>query len=214
MYHCHIRFYLMGHHHAVFEEIKKMPALEHFTHEFMESDSPETELAAKADVIFADLQDMDEKEAMRILCAGMKKDAQLILFANKDQTGAIADGLQKVSDIWNLPLTGEEIRFRFLRWQQACKMSKDYWQTSHYLEATINNVPNLIWYKDKNGIHEKVNDSFCLTVGKTKEQVEGRGHAYIWDVEQDDLPVSSRKTRLCRPGRPSFPRKRLRPETG
>ena len=186
MYHCHIRFYLMGHHHAVFEEIKKMPALEHFTHEFMESDSPETELAAKADVIFADLQDMDEKEAMRILCAGMRKEAQLILFANKDQTGAIADGLQKVSDIWNLPLTGEEIRFRFLRWQQTCKMSKDYWQTSHYLEATINNVPNLIWYKDKNGIHEKVNDSFCLTVGKTKEQVEGRGHAYIWDVEQDD----------------------------
>ena len=31
-----------------------------------------------------------------------------------------------------------------------------------------------------------MNDSFCRTVGKTKKQVEGRGHAYIWDVEQDD----------------------------
>ncbi len=78
------------------------------------------------------------------------------------------------------------IRFRFLRWQQNFKMSKDFWQTSHYLEAAINNSPNLIWYKDKNGIHKKVNDSFCRTVNKTKEQVEGRGHAYIWDVEHDD----------------------------
>ncbi len=47
-------------------------------------------------------------------------------------------------------------------------------------------MPNLVWYKDKNGIHEKVNDSFCQAVNKTKQQVEGRGHAYIWDVEQDD----------------------------
>ncbi len=65
-------------------------------------------------------------------------------------------------------------------------MSKDYWQTSQYLDATINNVPNLIWYKDKDGVHEKVNDSFCKTVNKTKKQVEGQRHAYIWDVEQDD----------------------------
>ena len=31
----------------------------------------------------------------------------------------------------------EEAGFRFLRWQQTCKMSKDYWQTSHYLESTM-----------------------------------------------------------------------------
>ncbi len=91
-----------------------------------------------------------------------------------------------MKDIWTLPMSEEEIRFHFLRWQQAYKTSKDYWQTSHFLEATINNVPNLIWYKDKDGVHEKVNDSFCRTVGKTKQKVEGRGHAYIWDVEEDD----------------------------
>ena len=31
-----------------------------------------------------------------------------------------------------------------------------------------------------------MNNSFCKTVNKTKEQVQGQGHAYIWDVEQDD----------------------------
>lgn len=65
-------------------------------------------------------------------------------------------------------------------------MSKDFWQTNQYFEATINNNPNLIWYKDKDGIHKKVNDSFCKTVNKTKQQIEGQGHAYIWDVEHDD----------------------------
>ena len=30
------------------------------------------------------------------------------------------------------------------------------------------------------------NISFCKTVNKTREQVQGRGHAYIWDVEEDD----------------------------
>lgn len=98
----------------------------------------------------------------------------------------MTDKLQTVKDIWLLPMAEEEIRFRFLRWQQTYKMSKDYWQTSHYLEATINNVPNLVWYKDKDGVHEKVNDSFCSTVNKTKQQVEGQRHAYIWDVEEDD----------------------------
>lgn len=72
------------------------------------------------------------------------------------------------------------------------------------LEAAINSTPNLIWYKTKDGIHEKVNDSFCETVNKTKEQVQGQGHAYIWDVEHDDpacieserLVMESRETRI------------------
>ena len=31
-----------------------------------------------------------------------------------------------------------------------------------------------------------MNDSFCQAVNKTKEQVQGRRHAYIWDVAEDD----------------------------
>lgn len=71
-------------------------------------------------------------------------------------------------------------------WQRACKRYADSWETSQYLEATINSIPSLVWYKSKDGIHHKVNDAFCATVNKTKEQVQGRGHAYIWDVEADD----------------------------
>ncbi len=186
MYHCHIHFYLIGHQHRIFNMIKEMSPLEHFTHEFFESVKPEAELISKADVILVDLQDMDAKEALQVLILRKTKDAELILLADANQIMFLKDELSEVKDIWTMPMSDEEIKFRFLRWQQTCKMSKDFWQTSHYLETTINNIPNLVWYKDKDGIHEKVNDSFCKTVNKTKEQVEGRNHAYIWDVEHDD----------------------------
>lgn len=186
MYHCHVHFYLSGRQCGTFEIIKEISPLEHFTHEFMESEKAEETLAAEADVIFAYLPESDAEAAVRKLIKAKKKDAELILLAEKSQIGLLSEYLQEIRDIWICPLSKEEVRFRFLRWQQACKISKDFWQTSQYFEATINHIPNLIWYKDKNGIHEKVNDSFCKTVNKTRKQVEGRGHAYIWDVEQDD----------------------------
>lgn len=186
MYHCNVHFYLAGHQRKLFEIIKGMSPLAHFTHEFSESSRLDADLAAKADVILVDLQDMDVLEAVPKLLSAKKKEAELILLAEKDQILLLTDRLSEIKDIWTMPMSDDEIRFRFLRWQQTCKMSRDFWQASHFFESTINNVPNLIWYKDKKGIHTKVNDSFCRTVNKTKEQVEGRGHAYIWDVEHDD----------------------------
>lgn len=186
MYHCQIHFYLIGYQCTMFENIKEMSPLEHFTHEFYESDEPEEALAAKADVIMADIRNLNVKEAMQMIALVKKQEAELIVLAGKEQIVHLSDNLSVIKDIWMMPMADEEVRFRFLRWQQNYKMSKDYWQTNQYLESTINNIPNLIWYKDKEGIHKKVNDSFCAIVNKTKQQVEGRGHAYIWDVDQDD----------------------------
>ena len=186
MYHCHINFYYIGHICQTFEIIKEIPPLEHFTHSFSQSDRLEASLASQADVILADLQGVDAGEALREILSAKGKDAEVILLIGEGQFPLLAGGLPEVQEIWKMPMDGEEIRFHFLRWQQGNKMAKDFWETSHFFESTINHIPSLIWYKDKNGIHEKVNDSFCKTVNKTKQQVEGRGHAYIWDVEHDD----------------------------
>ncbi len=189
MYHCHTHFYLLGHHAKAFEIIKEMASFEQFTHTFTEGSSPDGLLIANADVVFADLQSCEgagAEETVRTLIQNKRGDTELILFAEPGQIMSLGDMLSEVKDIWTTPMSDEEIRFRFLRWQQTYKVSKDFWQTSQYLESAINNIPNLIWYKDKNGKHEKVNISFCRTVNKSREQVEGQGHAYIWDVEQDD----------------------------
>ena len=186
MYHCHIHFYLIGYSCEIFETIKGMSPFKDFTHKFSESDRPEEMLTAQADVILIDLRDMDVEETLHALISWKKKEAELILMAEREQISVLTDEWPDIKDIWIMPMSLKEVRFRFFRWQQTCKMSKDYWQTNHFFEATINNIPNLIWYKDKDGIHEKVNDSFCKTVNKTKKQVEGRGHAYIWNVDHDD----------------------------
>ncbi len=186
MYHCHIHFYLTGHRRELFDVVKGMAPLEHFTHEFSESDIPEKDLLARGDVILANLQGMDAEQTLLSLVSSRKKGSQLILLADSSQIPLLTGHLDDVRDIWTLPMSKEELSFRFLRWQQACKTEKDFWETSHFLDATINHVPTLIWYKTKEGIHEKVNDCFCETVGKTKQQVEGRDHYYIWDVDPND----------------------------
>ncbi|MCI9156503.1 MAG: response regulator [Lawsonibacter sp.] len=184
MYHCLVQFYLVGCQREMPELIQDSVPLEHFTHQFSKSDEPDEALAARADVIFADMRKLAGKGALQRLLAGKRDGAQLILLAGAEQAEELIDC--QPYDIWIVPMSQAELRFRFLRWQQACKLSKDYWQTEHYLDATINSVPNMIWYKTKDGVHEKVNDSFCQTVNKTKQQVEGQRHAYIWNVEFDD----------------------------
>lgn len=188
MYSCHLHIYLAGHPCRAFEVIKEMPSMEHFTHIFFESDGIEGKLVSEADVVLADLSRMDAADALHILSSNKNENSQIILLADRDCVQALTKSPEAVDirDIWVNPMSDEEVRFHFLRWQKSCKMEKDFWQTNQYLEATIDHIPNLVWYKDKNGIHEKVNDSFCRTVNKTKQQVQGRGHAYIWDVDQDD----------------------------
>ena len=186
MYHCHLQIYFAGCQPGVAETVKKMPPLEYFTHSFLESSQPDPVLTAQADVILAGLDGLDAKGTLQELAAGKKAGAELILLASQEQMGLLSSCLAEVKDVWTVPMQETELQFRFLRWQQSCKRDKEYWQASQYLDAAINSVPNLVWYKDKDGIHEKVNDSFCKTVNKTKQQVQGRGHAYIWDVEHDD----------------------------
>ena len=188
MYTCCLRIYLVGHPCHALDVIKRMPPLEQFTHIFSESDEPEASLTAEADVILADLSNCLLPHMLPILLQNRRPETQLLLLADKKQLQSLCTNpaLSDITDIWVTPISDEEIRFRFLRWQETCKMSKDFWQTRHYLEATINNIPNLVWYKDKDGVHEKVNDSFCQAVNKTKQQVQGQRHAYIWDVEEDD----------------------------
>ena len=187
MYHCNLCIYFVGQGRELLEVMKRAEPLNHFKHEFITSPEPRELLIKRADVIFADLQGTDTEATLRILLFYKKETTQLILLADKEQTEFLMEqDLSAVTDIWPAQMSEEEMRFRFVRWQQTYKMSKDYWQTQIYLDTTINSVPHMIWYKDKTGAHMKVNDFFCKTVNKTMEQIEGRGHYYIWDIQPDE----------------------------
>ncbi len=186
MYHCHVQFFLIGFENILAECIEKIAPLENFTHTFFKSDELEVDAVKNADVLFVNLQHMDVEETLRVLTAHMKDGAELILLADKNRIMDSIEDLSGVKDIWLLPLSENEMGFRFRKWQKDYKQRMDLWQSQQFMNLCINGSPNLIWFKDKDGVHEIVNDSFCKVVNKTKEQVTGRKHAYIWDVEQDD----------------------------
>ena len=184
MYRCHVHLYWAGPAGAELEAFQEEAPLEGMTHEFSQSEEPVCRLAARADVIFADVREKNPEEFLKPLLESKKPDGDLIVLADQEQAPGLPLG--GLSDVWFLPMGQEEARFRFARWQQGHKQRMDLWETQQFLDATIDSVPNLVWYKTWDGIHEKVNASFCHTVGKTREQVQGQGHAYIWDVEEDD----------------------------
>ncbi len=186
MYHCHIRIYFVNIQDILLESVEKITPFQNFTHTFRTSDEPEADTAAQADVLFVSLQHMDAGETLGMLAAHMKKDAELILLADRDQVLSLPEDMPAIEDIWILPMSEKEFVFRFRKWQRDYKCKMDLWQSEEFMDLCINGSPNLIWFKDKEGIHEIVNNSFCKVVNKTKEQVTGRRHAYIWDVEQDD----------------------------
>ena len=202
MYRCHMEFYLVNCPPDVLETVQQLPPLDGFNHSFLDSNEPREALLSRADVVLA--VPVAGADSVRALAEGMKEDARLILLTDREQAAELGESLSLADELWTLPMTGAELKFHFTRWQEKQKLRLDLWETSQYLEATINSTPSLVWYKDKDGIHEKVNDAFCATVNKTKEQVQGRGHAYIWDVEEDDpacieserIVMEARETRM------------------
>lgn len=187
MYHCSVCIYFLGGRKSLLECIKETEPLSNFSHKFVESGGFEAGLVKGADLILADLHSLGGKDAIDRLVFEKKKEAEVILFGDDEQLKLISiSRLSGITDIWKLPMTEEELKFRFGRWQENYKTEKDFWQTRNYLDETINNVPHLIWYKDKDGVHEKVNKSFCKAVNKTMEQIEGRGHYYIWDITPEE----------------------------
>ena len=86
---------------------------------------------------------------------------------------------------------------------------KHAWLMETWLQTTINTLPDMIWFKDMQGIHLDVNDAFCTVVAKEKEDIRGRDHYDIWDipkevyeasdyvcVETEDDVIAARKTCL------------------
>lgn len=186
MYHCEVSFYFAGCDNRLIQIVRTMTPPAHFTYKFEETATLFETPASKADVVFLSMKTAGCDGLNRLLTC-RKAGCEIILLADKDQASLLTvNDLSDISDLWTLPLTDTEISFHFSKWFKTYKMSKDFWQCQNYLDATINSVPHLIWYKDKNGVHEKVNESFCKAVNKTMEQIEGRGHYYIWDIEPDE----------------------------
>lgn len=188
MYHCHIQFNLVGDACNEFSTIQRIAPMHKFIHNFVEDKEVKAPNVLSANVIIANLinRDLKTDDILNVILSNKKDTAQLIVLIKQDQMPMLNGNIWKIKNIWISPMSEQEVEYRFIRWQEEYKVSKEYWQCQQYLEATINATPNMIWFKNKNGVHEKVNNSFCNIVNKSREQIEGQRHAYIWNVAEDD----------------------------
>ena len=186
MYHCPVNICLIDVADDFAQLVEATPPRELFSHSVVRVEGPKDGAVGEADALFVDVTGRDALAWVRSAIEAKKPRACVIVIASRDQIEELAPLLDRIHDIWVAPLSAREAAYRLGRWLDRCKRDADAWRDNQYLEATINSIPSLVWYKSKDGIHHKVNDAFCATVNKAKDDVQGRGHAYIWDVEADD----------------------------
>ena len=110
----------------------------------------------------------------------------VVLCLNKNQLERLPTSLMvNIADIWIHPFSPELICFRYQKLIQKILLERKFNLNQTYLDTLINSVPDLIWFKRLDGIHVKVNDSFCSTVQKERQDVEGYDHYHIWSIPKD-----------------------------
>ena len=115
-------------------------------------------------------------------------DSLLILCAD-DPDQLQTEDYEAVDDIWvnDGPTLA---RFHFANVLTRISERKRAWLQETWLQATINTLPDMVWFKDLKGIHLDVNDAFCTAVAKEKADVRGRDHYDIWDIPKEVYEAS------------------------
>lgn len=93
---------------------------------------------------------------------------------------------ERFTGVWIASDSEQLLLLQYHQLLQSVEARKEQETNKVYLDTLIDSVPDLVWFKDLRGAHLKVNDAFCRAVGKSKQQCEGRGHYYIWDLEPDE----------------------------
>lgn len=122
-----------------------------------------------------------DMEALRELF-GAK--AKFVLCVDREEN--FADNFYSdIYALWPWPLNGAFAGYELRDLQRRIKMDKDAWLREQQLEITFDMLPDLVWIKDIPGHHMRVNAAFCETVGKTKAEIAGKFHTYIWGGSAD-----------------------------
>jgi diguanylate cyclase (GGDEF)-like protein/PAS domain S-box-containing protein len=98
--------------------------------------------------------------------------------------------LSSIDDLWVMPdkQTNDEglLKVYFSKLLQTLKDRFDRRRMEICFRTIIDSLPDLVWFKDNDGAHLIVNDTFCGVVEKTKNQIYKKHHNYIWGIPEDD----------------------------
>ena len=184
MYHRSLKILIYARDKQLEDILKKVEPLKNFSHDLTTLNQINEKEIKKSSVVILD--HFPDNENLKKIYELKNENTLLIACVDKNNLLAVSQNYSLFDHIWTKPLTKEKIQFLFEKIQTSIKGQEDFSLTQKYLDALIDSLPDLIWFKDIKGEHLKVNNSFCNTVQKTKEDVQGRGHYYIWDIEPDE----------------------------
>lgn len=133
------------------------------------------------DILICDFDQL-ELDSIEKICAG----SSVVLCLYTNQLEQVPTSLSdNIADIWLDSFSPELVSFRYQKIIQQVLLERKFALNQTYLDTLINSVPDLIWFKRLDGIHVKVNDSFCSAVQKERQDVEGYDHYHIWSIPKE-----------------------------
>lgn len=137
-----------------------------------------------ADILFLELPWTDSPSVLR---GRLARSAMIVACGDSEQIAAAADeDLAAADEIWVKPYNSRLARIRFQKLLEQMEVQKNARINQIFFNTLIECMPDMVWFKDVEGIHVKVNNAFCQTVGKTMEDVTGKDHCHIWDISEED----------------------------
>lgn len=189
MYHCDWKVLYIGEEGLFKDGLIEAEFPEHFQISVISAYGFDAEQIRNADVIVWNVGGTEAEvcEGCVLIHENKKAEARVLLGIAQDMLRLWTDGFfDFATDVCMKPFTEPGVRFFFRKFWDIQKLEMDSWLYRNYLDTLIDGIPDLVWFKDKIGAHWKVNAAFCDTVNKTKEQIHGRGHYYIWDIEPEE----------------------------
>ena len=191
MFHCVLRISLCSPEPLLEATFKALQADADFRHKITfsaEAQSLSATNRAREDIFFMDSTHIAVLPDLRKTA---KPAARIVLIDTAGHEAALQESLVSLLDgIWPLSANPDIVARRINGLLRDALLCKEYALLQHCLETTIDTTPDLVWFKDIQGKHLKVNQAFCHFVGKSKEDIIGRGHYYIWDIEPDEYAKS------------------------
>ncbi len=184
MYRCRMKIAIFSKEDMLSELVRSLEPLEHFTHEITVLPEANQEIMREGRLVIWNLDDPVLPSKLRSQCG---EDAVFIFCGSRRRIGTLPpEELEAANEFWETPPGRDYIKVRLMRIMEQIKLRYDYYMTRTYLDTAIDSIPDMLWFKTLDGIHVKVNKAFCSVVGKTREDVTGQRHCYIWGVSPDD----------------------------
>lgn len=199
MYRKTLRINLLGVSASLASTLKDIAPYERFSHEFCTLEDWDDDAFVAGDIAIVSAHALEKAHgslrpslALEALATQRRQHrgeafgAFVVVCDSEELTTWNADDYALVDAVWPMPIDEARLAFEFARLQRQARLSSELRLARTYLDTAIDSTPELIWFKDARGAHLKVNEAFCTTVDKTKQQVEGRGHYYIWDITPEE----------------------------